>query len=137
MGKLTSLALLLLAGCVSHGSAIRPLRPLEIATAPYRQVETAALAGSLIYEGGCLLFRDAQSGAILMPVWPAGSTFNGTAVTFHEPAKTDQRVMVAEQFLMSGQPLQWAALDASTYQPLQRQCGGYQPFFVASVRPAD
>lgn len=137
MGKLTPLALLLLGGCVSQGVGIRPLRPLEIATAPYHRIETAALAGSLMYEGGCLLFRDEQSGSILMPVWPAGSAFNGTAVAFHEPGKTDQRVMVAEEFLMSGQPLRWPALHAAAYQPLEHQCGAYQPFFVAKVRPAN
>jgi hypothetical protein len=138
MGKLAPLAVLLLAACVGHGGGgIRPLRPLEIATAPYEPVATTALAGSLMYEGGCLLFRDEQTGAILMPVWPEGSTFNGTAVMFHEPGKTDQRVMVAEEFLMSGQPLQWATLNAVRYQPLQHQCGAYLPFFAAKVRPAN
>jgi hypothetical protein len=126
---------ILLGGCVSHGG-VRPLRPLEIATAPYHQVATTALTGSLMYEGQCLLFRDEQSGALLMPVWPDGSTFNGTAVLFHQPGKADQRVMVAEEFRMDGQPLQWTTLLGETYEPFQRVCG-IQPFFVTRVRPAD
>jgi len=135
MRKAWLMVAVLLGGCLArHG--IRPLRPLEIATAPYQDIATEARSGSLMYEGGCLLFRDAETGAILMPVWPAGSTFNGTAVLFHEPAKADQRVIIAEQFLMGGQPLQWTTLRAGTYVPFQHQCN-YQPFFVTSVRPAD
>jgi hypothetical protein len=130
------LVLALLGGCM-HYRGVRPLRPLEIATAPYHSLATTALTGSLTYEAGCLLFRDEASGAILLPVWPAGSTFNGTAVLFHEPAKSDQRVLVTEEFLMSGQPLQWTALETPSYQPLRGQCGAFQPFFVSGVRPAN
>jgi hypothetical protein len=136
MRKLGWMIALPLAGCVSH-AGIRPLRPLEIATAPYRGLATEARAGSLMYEGGCLLFRDDRSGAIVMPVWPSGSIFNGTALVFHEPGKTDQRIMVAEEFLMSGLPEQWAALGGPVYGPIQHQCGAYAPFFVSSVRPAN
>jgi hypothetical protein len=135
MRKAWLIVAVLLSGCFArHG--IRPLRPLEIATAPYQDVSTESRAGSLMYEGGCLLFRDAANGAILMPVWPAGSTFNGTAVLFHEPGKADQRVIIAEQFLMEGQSLQWTTLRAGTYVPFKHQCN-YQPFFVSSMRPAD
>jgi hypothetical protein len=119
-------------------TGIRPLRPLEIATAPYQDVATTDMPGSLMYEGGCLLFRNEQRRAILMPVWPSGSIFNGTAVVFHEPGKTDQRIMIAEEFVLSGQPTQWSTLDpAAAYASLRRQCGAYQPFFVSSVRPAN
>jgi hypothetical protein len=134
MRKAKLLAILLLTGCAHNG--IRPLRPLEIATAPYQQVATAALTGSLMYEGACLLFRDEASGAIVMPVWPIGSSFNGTSVTFHEPAKADQRIMVAEEFQMSGQPLQWTTLAAPYYLPFHRYCAA-QPFFVSEIRPAN
>jgi len=127
---------MLLCGCVSSHGGIRPLRPLEIPTAPYHQVATTALTGSLMYEGQCLLFRDEESGALLMPFWPTGSSFNGTAVLFHQPGKADQRVMVAEEFRMDGQSLQWDALMSEAYQPFQRECG-MQPFFVTRVRPAD
>jgi hypothetical protein len=136
VGRMAMLATAMaLGGCVSH-SGVRPLRPLEIATAPYQQVATTALTGSLMYEGQCLLFRDEQSGALLMPVWPDGSTFNGTAVLFHQPGKADQRVMVAEEFRMDGQPLQWTTLLGETYEPFQRVCG-MPPFFVSRIRPAD
>ena len=126
---------LTLGGCLSH-PGVRPLRPLEIATAPYHQVATTALTGSLMYEGDCLLFREEDSGALLLPVWPTGSSFNGTAVLFHQPAKSDQRLLISEQFQMEGQPLQWTTLAADTYAPFQRECG-MQPFFVSRVRPAN
>ena len=127
--------MMLLGGCATH-SGVRPLRPLQIATAPYHQVATTALTGSLMYEGRCLLFRDEASGALLLPVWPDGSSFNGTAVLFHQPGKADQRVMVAEEFRMDGQFLQWTTLLGEAYEPFQRECG-MQPFFVTRVRPAD
>jgi hypothetical protein len=126
---------LLLTGCVSHGGGIRPLRPLEVATAPYQEAVTARLTGSLMYEGGCLLFRSDDGGAPLMPVWPTGSVFNGTSVIFHQPGKTDQPVLVGEEFVMEGQPMPWAALP-EVYSPFQRQCAA-QPFMVARVRPAN
>jgi hypothetical protein len=137
MRKIGLLAILLLSGCLSNHLAVRPLRPLEIATAPYQPLATTALTGSLMYEGECLLFRDDQSGAILMPVWPAGSSFNGTALLYHLPGKSDQWVTVSQEVLLSGQPIQWTTLGGLPYQPLHHQCGGYAPFFVSQVRPAD
>jgi hypothetical protein len=136
MRKAGLISILLLGGCFGH-TGIRPLRPLEIPLAPYREVATTALTGSMMYEGGCLLFHDEQSAAILKPVWPAGTTFNGSAVLFHQPAKADQWVTVAQEFLMYGQPLQWPTLGAPTYQPFHQECGAYRPFFVTSVRPAN
>jgi hypothetical protein len=136
MRKVGLAVILLLGGCLNRGG-IRPLRPLEIATAPYQQVATTALTGSLMYEGGCLLFRDEASHALLMPVWPAGSMFNGTALLFHHPGKSDQWVTIAQEILIQGQPIQWGALGTRPYQPFHYQCGAYPPFFVSSLRPAD
>ena len=136
MRKAGLLAVLALAGCVSH-SGIRPLRPLEIATAPYLDIASTALTGTLMYEGECLIFRNDAAGALLMPVWPEGSSFNGTALLFHVPGKADQWVVITQELLLSGRPLQWGALGGASYQPVHRQCGAYQPFFVTSVRPAD
>jgi hypothetical protein len=136
MRKAGLMGFLALGACMSQGG-IRPLRPLEIPTAPYHDVATTALPGSLMYEGGCLLFRDDQSGALLLPVWPGRSIFNGSALLFHQPGKADQWVPVASEFLMYGQPLRWPTLGAPTYQPFHQECGGYQPFFVTSVRPAN
>jgi len=136
MRKAGLLIILALAGCTGP-SGPRPLRPLEIATAPYQEGATAHLTGSLMYEGECLLFREEDGGSILMPVWPIGSAFNGTAVVFHEPGKAEQRIMIAEEFLMSGRPAEWSALTAAYYQPVHRQCGTYRPFFVSDVRPAN
>lgn len=124
----------LLPGCMSHG--IRPLGLHDLATAPYQEVITAALTGTLMYEGGCLMFRDEASPARLLPVWPIGSEFNGTSVIFHEPGKADQRIMVGEEFLIQGQPFSWGALTAPTYVPFHAQCP-VQPFYVSAVRPAN
>src|SRR5438309_4625000 len=131
------LMVVLVASCTTYANGgIRPLRPLELATAPYQETVTTALTGSLMYEGGCLLFRDEQSTARLLPVWPTGSVFNGTSVIFHQPGKTDQPVLVGQEFMMGGQPLMWPALSTSVYSPFQHQCAA-QPFLVAQVRPAD
>lgn len=125
---------LLLAGCVSQG--VHPLRPLEIATAPYNGVATTALTGTLMYEGGCLLFRGDDHAVQLFPIWPDGSTFNGTSVIFHEPGRADQRVVLAEEFLMAGQPLQWSRVPGPRIPLHQRRCGG-RPFAVLGIRPAN
>ena len=130
---------LVVAGCAPH-PLIRPLKPQEIALASYQDVITASLAGSLMYEGDCLLFRDDATKSILLPVWPYGSTFNGTAVLFHHPGKADQRILVSEEFVMEGQTLEYARLPQVAqeyYAPFRAQCPGYQPFFVSSTRPAN
>jgi hypothetical protein len=130
-------ALVLLGSCTTYAHrGIRPLRPLELATAPYQETATTALTGSLMYEGGCLLFRDELSTARLLPVWPTGSVFNGTSVIFHQPGKADQPVLIGQEFVMEGRPLIWPALSTSVYSPFQHQCAA-QPFLVARVRPAD
>jgi hypothetical protein len=134
MRKATLCLLMLPGACASGG--VHPLRPLEIATAPYHQTVTAALVGSLTYESDCLLFRDEATGAYVMPVWPIGSRFNGTALLFHEPGKADQRIMIAEAVMLEGQPLPWSTLSGAPYEPFHRQCAA-RPFFVSSARPAN
>jgi hypothetical protein len=99
-------------------------------------VATAALTGSPMYEGGCLLFRDEGNRVQLMPVWPDGSSFNGTSVTFHEPGKTEQRIIVGEEFLMEGQPIQWARMPGPR-APLYRQKCNRETFAVLGVHPAN
>jgi hypothetical protein len=137
MRKAGLLALLVLAGCVSNHPGVRPLRPLEIATAPYQPLATTNLTGTLMYEGGCLLFRGEESGTLFLPVFPAGSSFNGNALLFHLPGKGDQWLAVAQELLIYGHPIEWQALGSSLYEPMLRQCGAYAPFFVANVRPAN
>jgi hypothetical protein len=125
---------LLLSGCASNG--VQALRPLEILTAPYQGVITRALTGSLMYEGGCLLFRDEGDHFRLFPVWPNGSIFNGTSVTFHEPGKAEQQVVVGEEFLMQGQPVPWSRIPNPRIALYQQRCGG-EPFAVLGVHPAN
>ena len=72
-----------------------------------------------------------------MPVWPAGTSFNGSAVTFHLPGKADQLLAISQEIVIGGQPIAWGTLGTPTYQPLQHQCGAYRPFFVSFARPAD
>ena len=136
MRKTGIAALALLAGCVSNHTGIRPLRPLEIPTAPYQEVVTSSLLGSLSYEGGCLLFHDERSHSWLLPVWPTGTTFNGSALILDLPGKPEQRLVVAEEFVMGGQQLPWTTLGETSYQSFERQCRA-QPFLVNSIRPAD
>ena len=128
-------AIALLPGCASslhHG--IRPLRPLELATGPYDGVITASQTGSLMYEGGCLLFRVDGSQAPILPIWPNGSIFNGTSVIFHEPGKASQSIIIEQEIVIDGRPIGWDQLPG--YVPFQNQCRA-QPFLVSKVRPAD
>jgi hypothetical protein len=89
-----------------------------------------------MFEGGCLLFRDDDNRVQLMPVWPYGSQFNGSLVTFHQPGKTEQRIVVGEEFQMEGQPVAWSALRASMSGQFQTQCPSL-PFAVSRIRPAN
>jgi hypothetical protein len=134
MKRALSALALVLGGCATH--SLHPLRPLEIPTAPYNGIPTAALTGSLMYEGGCLLFRDEGNRIQLMPVWPDGSSFNGTSVTFHEPGKTEQRIIVGEEFLMEGQPIQWGRVQNLRAPAFAEQCAR-QPFAILGVHPAN
>jgi hypothetical protein len=126
--------MLVLASCATRG--VHPLTPQDLATAPYHSVATTALTGSLMYEGGCLLFRDDEETTQLLPVWPDGSVFNGTTLTFHRPGKADQLVVIEQELQLEGQPLQWSGLTYRPYTQLHQQCGA-QPFFVSRVRPAN
>jgi hypothetical protein len=138
MRKAALVAFLMLGGCIfNEHPAVRPLRPLEIPTAPYWPIATDTATGSMMYEGGCLLFRNEQTQEILMPVWPQGSSFNGTALLYHLPGKADQWLAISQEVLIYGQPLPWDSLARTTYEPFQHQCGAYAPFFVSNVRPAD
>ena len=135
MRRLGLTGLLVLTGCVSHG--VHSLQPEDLATAPYQSVVTDAYTGSLLYEGGCLLFRDDMNKVQVMPVWPSGSVFNGTSVIFHQPGKSEQRVVVGEEFQIEGQPIASGALAGPSYAQFQRQCGASPPFFVSRVHPAN
>lgn len=127
--------LLALAGCAESGHhGPRPLRPLELATSSYQSAVNSSLTGSLMYEGGCLLFRDQTSGTSLLPIWPDGSIFNGTSVIFHEPGKASQPILIEQQILLQGRILPWSELPG--YLPFQTQCRA-EPFLVSKVRPAD
>lgn len=135
MRRAVILVPLLLAGCV-EARGIRPLRPLELATAPYLQAAAQTRVGSLMYEGDCLIFSDGEKRSWLLPIWPDGSTFNGTLLTFHHPAKDEQRVALGEEFVMEGRLVSWQELPSRRYAPFWQQCR-VQPFIVSSVRPAD
>lgn len=127
--------LLALPACAEYGHhGPRPLHPLELATSPYQSVITSRLTGSLMYEEGCLLFRDEASGASFLPVWPNGSIFNGTSVIFHEPGRASQPILLEQQILLEGRILPWSELPG--YLPFQSQCRA-EPFLVSKVRPAD
>jgi hypothetical protein len=126
--------LLMLEACASTG--VRPLRPFEIATAPYQASAKEQLVGSLMYEGGCLMFTNEDRSRQLLPIWPNGTLFQESMVTFHQPGKADQRVIVGEEVRLDGTPGDWAELDASFYAPFRQQCGA-EPFFVSDVTPAN
>lgn len=132
--KASLIPLLVLSGCISHGG-IRPLRPLELAVGPYQEAATRAEAGSLMYEDGCLMFRNERTAARSLLVWPNGSVFNGTSVIFHQPGKSEQRIVLGEEILLEGRPVD-PSWFAGAYQPFARQCP-VSPFFVSRVRPAD
>jgi hypothetical protein len=134
MRKFALVVVMLLVSCAPQG--IRPLRPYELATAPYHSGEGKSLVGSLMYEGGCLLFRSEDERKQVLPVWPTGSIFQESLVTFHRPGRADQQVAVGQEILMTGQDAEWSSLDNATYERFQRQCGA-QPFFVTAIAPAN
>ncbi len=137
MRKAWLFIMVLLGGCMNNHPAVRPLRPLEIPTAPYQPVAATTLRGSLMYEGGCLLFRDEETGSLVMPVWPAGSSFNGTGLLYHLPGKSDQWLVMTQEALIYGRPVEWQSLEIRAYAVFRHQCGAYHPFFVTALRPAD
>jgi hypothetical protein len=131
---IASLIILALAGCASEPPAMRPLRPLAIATMPYGWTSDTAMTGTLLYEGGCLLFHDENGSRLYLPVWPIGSGFNGEAVAMHTPGKIDQPVQIAQEITVSGQRLP-PPLPASL-APFEHQCDE-PPLAIVAVRPAD
>jgi hypothetical protein len=136
MRHLAPLALLLLSGCVAS-SSVRPLRDYEIAIGPYHERSTQSFVGGLMYEGRCLLFDGEKGSARLLPIWPGGTRFEESLVTFHQPAKSDQRVAIGEEIRLDGVPTQWSALDPRAFAPFHQQCGWAKPFFVSGLAPAN
>ena len=134
MRRLALFGFLVLQACVSHG--VRPLKPRDLATAPYQGVVAESVTGSLFYQGGCLLFRGDDPVVQLMPVWPTGSVFNGTSVIFTEPGRSDHPVIMNEEVVLEGRRLDWGAMSNRVYAPFQHQCVA-QPFLVSHVRPAN
>ena len=88
-----------------------------------------------MYEGGCLLFDSEDGHTRLLPVWPIGSRFEESLVTFHQPAKSDQRVIIGEEIRLDGQSADWSELAGAQFAPFQTQCGAL-PFFVSGLAPA-
>jgi hypothetical protein len=140
MRKAGLVLLVLLAGCAMNQNSgvrpLRPLRPLQIPTGPFLDSTAEALQGTLMYEGGCLIFRDDVSRGHLLPVWPYGTVFNGTSIIVHLPGKAEQRLVLAQEFVMYGHRVPWANLPPADFAAFQRQCGS-EPFAVRSVRPAN
>ncbi len=134
MRRFALVVFLLLQACATQG--VRPLRPGEIATAPYRFGQARPVLGTLMYEGGCLLFRTDGDSAVLLPVWPNGTRFEESLITFHEPGRADQRVAVGEEIRIDSLPLDWSSLDRGSFEPFRHQCGA-KPLFVAHLAPAN
>lgn len=136
MRKTVLVALLSLSACVTS-SSVRPLRRHEIAIGPYHERATESFVGSLMYEGGCLVFDGERGSPRLLPIWPGGTRFEESLVTFHRPAKDDQGVIVNQEIRLDGVPSEWRQLDPATFAPFQQQCGWAKPFFVSGVAPAN
>ena len=134
MRKFCLIGLLLLQGCASIG--VRPLRPNELAIAPYREHGDQSFVGSLMYEGGCLLFEDEGKTVRVLPVWPTGSTFEESLITFHKPGKAEQRVMVGEEIRLQVELMDWPGAQDPRLAPFEHQCGS-RPFFVTAMTPAN
>ena len=135
MRKFIVVAVLTLTACVSS-RGVRPLRPHEIAIGPYHERPTQSFVGSLMYEGGCLIFDGENGSPRLLPIWPTGSRFEETLVTFHRPGKDDQRVTIGEEIRLDGVPSDWSQIRSPQFQSFERQCGA-RPFFVSSLAPAN
>jgi len=136
MRYLALVPFVLLEACVS-AATVRPLRDYEIAIGPYHERGTQSVVGSLMYEGRCLLFDGEKGSVRLLPIWPGGTRFEESLVTFHRPAKSDQRVVVGEEIRLDGVPTDWSQLDSRAFAPFQQQCGWAKPFFVSGLAPAN
>ena len=136
MRHLSLAALLLLPACAST-SSVRPLRDYEIAIGPYHERGSQSVVGSLMYEGRCLLFDGEKGSVRLLPIWPGGTRFEESLVTFHQPAKSDQRIVIGEEGRLDGVPTDWPQLDPRVFAPFRQQCGWARPFFVSGLAPAN
>ena len=134
MRKAVLTGVLMLQACATP--EVRPLHQDEIATGPYHYHGTEQMVGSLMYEGGCLLFTDHDHTRQVFPIWPDGTDFEETLLTFHHPGRADQRVIVGEEIRLDGDTGDWAQLDHERYDPFSHHCGS-QPFFVTDVTPAN
>jgi hypothetical protein len=134
MRRVALILVVLLQACASNG--VRPLRLDEIATASYHPASSESFVGSLMYEGGCLLFVSEDGTKQLLPVWPIGSRLEESLVTFHQPAKAEQRFTVGEEIKIDGTAGDWSQLDEREFAAFQQQCSA-QPFFVSAVTPAN
>ena len=136
MRHLSLTALLLLQACAST-SGVRPLRDYELAIGAYHERPAQSVVGSLMYEDRCLLFDGEKGSVRLLPIWPAGTRFEDSLVTFHQPGKSDQRIVIGEEVRLDGLPTDWSQLDPHAFAPFRQQCGWARPFFVSGLAPAN
>lgn len=134
MRKAILIGLITLQACATP--EVRLLHEDEVATAPYHYHGKEQMVGSLMYEGGCLLFTSHDHSRQVLPIWPDGTDFQEILLTFHQPGRADQRVIVGEEIRLDGETGDWAQLDPQRYAPFSHQCGS-QPFFVSDVTPAN
>jgi hypothetical protein len=134
MRKNVFAALCLVAACATP-SPIPALRPHEIAIGPYHQRAEQSFAGSLMYEGGCLMFNGENGSPQLVPIWPFRTQFEDTLVTFHQPGKDDQHVAIGQEIRLDGVPSEWSQIGPQ-FQSFERQCAA-KPFFVSTLAPAN
>ncbi len=134
MRKICVIGLVLLQACAAN--KIRPLRPNELATAPYHEAGTQTFVGSLMYEGNCLIFEDEGKTVRVLPIWPVGSTFEESLITFHQPGHAEQRLMVEQEIEITGEISSWTKISDPDLAPFQHQCGS-EPFFVTAMTPAN
>jgi hypothetical protein len=134
MRKAMLIGLMALQACATP--EVRLLHHDEVATAPYHYLGKEQMVGSLMYEGGCLLFTDHDHTKQVLPIWPDGTQFEETLLTFHQPGRADQRVIVGEEIRLDGDDGDWSQLDPERYAPFSHQCGS-KPFFVTDVTPAN
>jgi hypothetical protein len=134
MRKIILVALLALPACAHN---VRQLHRYEIAIGPFYERPTHSFAGSLMYESGCLVFNGDNGSPRLLPIWPSGTKFVESLVTFHRPSKDDERAVLNQEIRLDGIPADWSQLDPATFGPFHQQCGWAKPFFVSGLAPAN
>jgi hypothetical protein len=90
-----------------------------------------------MYENGCLVFNGDNGSPRLLPIWPYGTKFVESLVTFHRPSKDDERAVLNQEIRLDGIPANWSQLDPATFAPFHQQCGWAKPFFVSGLAPAN